>query len=167
MNIEGPTSKSTTQRDSIAQLGTDGRDRGDLVGYLLATNPKVRSVRFIGIAMALSRRSRDRAFRPPRPPRVAVVAALRPIQDRLFREARDRGERDSYEAYAADAMAELICGGEGVGAAPDEAPSAPRHWPERPNRARPSRDIKVIVRIDHHDYLEIVSRSWQDIELKP
>lgn len=105
----------------------------------------------------------------------AILAAVRPIQDRLFREARDRGERDSYEAYAADAMTELICGpAEAVDAeatGPDESgadatesgegdgdgdeggtgrgaePS--RRWPPRPNRARPSRDIKVIVRIDH------------------
>ncbi len=110
----------------------------------------------------------------------AILAAVRPIQDRLFREARDRGERDSYEAYAADAMTELICGsaevvdagdtepekGDAEGGAGDESSHArpeggaaeggtgrgaepSRRWPPRPNRARPSRDIKVIVRIDH------------------
>ncbi len=99
----------------------------------------------------------------------AILAAVRPIQDRLFRAARDRGERDSYEAYAADALTELVVGPAERSTSEEEADSSdtdatdtdpaeagadsegapPRRWPPRQNRARPSRDIKVIVRIDH------------------
>ena len=37
-----------------------------------------------------------------------LLAVLRPIQDQLFRRARAEGRRESYEAYAADALAELV-----------------------------------------------------------
>ena len=64
-----------------------------------------------------------------------ILAALRPVEDRLFKQARDSGaEREPYEARAADALAEAICGSPGQ------------------TKSGPARDIKVIVRVDHAAY---------------
>ena len=81
-----------------------------------------------------------------------VLAALRPIQDRIFARARDRGERESTEAYAADALVEALTTEHAAGdepAAGTDTATGSRRYPPRPRRPRPSRDIKVIVRIDH------------------
>jgi hypothetical protein len=60
----------------------------------------------------------------------AIMAAIAPVRDRLFRDARRSGRREPSEAYAADALTEL------VGASPDA---------RRPRRATAA---KTIVRID-------------------
>ena len=87
----------------------------------------------------------------------AMLAALKPIEDELFAEARRAGEREPHEAYAADALAAAVCGENPVADTDDghEADAANggtergRRRPAKAHRARPSRDIKVIVRIDH------------------
>ena len=39
-----------------------------------------------------------------------VMAALGPVRDRLFTQARAEGRREPLEAYAADALVEVVCG---------------------------------------------------------
>jgi len=60
------------------------------------------------------------------------MAALAPVRDRLFNQARTEGRREPLEAYAADALVEVVCGNG------DEASEA------APARGR----AKVIARID-------------------
>jgi len=61
------------------------------------------------------------------------MAALGPVRDRLFNAARTERRHEPLEAYAADALVEMVCGdGEGESAAPPRA------------RAR----AKVIARVD-------------------
>ena len=56
-----------------------------------------------------------------------IMAVVDPVRDRLFRTARAEGRREPSEAYAADALAEVVCGGA---------------------EAKPGAAAKVIVRVD-------------------
>lgn len=71
----------------------------------------------------------------------AVMERLRPVHDRIFRRARAAGCHEPAEAYAADALVDVILGSE-VSARDDAAP------PEAKAVRVASRAAKVIVRID-------------------
>jgi len=69
------------------------------------------------------------------------MAALAPIRDRLFNAARTEGRREPLEAYAADALVEVVCGNGEEAATPNAT---------APNAAAPSSKAraKVIARVD-------------------
>ncbi len=66
----------------------------------------------------------------------AIMSVVEPIRDRIFSQARGEGRREPLEAYAADALTQTVCGGEG-GRDTERAQAPPR----------PS-GSKVIVRVD-------------------
>jgi hypothetical protein len=81
-----------------------------------------------------------------------IMAALEPTIDRLFRDARAAGRREPLEAYAADALYELICGKPAH--APGETPPADATPAEEPKpKAKAPGRAKVIFRVDLDAYL--------------
>ena len=75
----------------------------------------------------------------------AMIAALRSWEDAVFERNRGAGIREKREAYAADALADALCGT--TTPADDAAPTAGDQPVPAPT-SRHGRDMKVIVRID-------------------
>jgi hypothetical protein len=82
-----------------------------------------------------------------------IMAALQPTIDRLFRHARAVGRREPLEAYAADALYEMLCGKPAT--APGETPPADPTPAEQPQaKAKsPAGRAKIIFRVDLPAYL--------------
>jgi hypothetical protein len=78
----------------------------------------------------------------------AVMEVLRPVQDRLFRQARTEERHEPTEAYAADALVQVVTAGAEAPAADGDASAAAVRVA--------SRAAKVIVRVD----LDALLRGW-------
>jgi hypothetical protein len=78
-----------------------------------------------------------------------IMAGLQPTIDRLFRHARAEGRREPLEAYAADALYELVCGRPATapGATPDSSNGDTVADEPAPKAKAPGR-AKVIFRVD-------------------
>ncbi len=76
---------------------------------------------------------------------VQVMAAVDAIRDRLFKEARVRGDHEPSEAYAADALVELVKG--------------------QPGARSPGARAKVIVRVDFESLLRGHARPGEVCEI--
>jgi hypothetical protein len=83
-----------------------------------------------------------------------LLAAIKPFRDAAFRHARDQGRREPLDAYAADGLVGLARWfrtqpvGDTERPAPRDEATLPIAGEPIPVTLRPSRDAKIIVRVD-------------------